>query len=182
MGIFRKSAPAEPLGVTMAAVNLGERMLSVGVRDPALTARLAIKAGLTGRACIVHDHQEALAAAAAEIEREGALIEPVEAPYGMWPFDAGSFDVVVIADLLTTLTTGVRARCLADVLRVLRPGGRTIVLERARRGGFGALLHRDSTDPSYAGAAKALADEGFAAVRQVAEAEGMAYVEGIKRA
>lgn len=183
MGLFRKAAATEPLGVTMAAVKLGERMLSVGARRPILTARLAVKAGLTGRACVVDDDEARLAQAAAAIEQEGALIEPVRAPYGMWPFDSGSFDVVVIADLLSTLTPDVRARCVADVLRVLRPGGRVIVLDPAPRGGFGALLSRPAaSDPNYTGAAKALASEGFAAVRQIAEADGVTYVEGIKKA
>src|SRR5829696_2384564 len=118
MAWLRKSPAAEPLGVTMAAVKLGERMLSVGVRDPKLTARLAVKAGLTGRACIVDDEEDRLKQAAALIEQEGALIEPVRAPYGMWPFDDGSFDVAVIADLLPRLTPDVRVRCVSEVLRV----------------------------------------------------------------
>ena len=73
MGLFRKSAAVEPLGVTMAAVKLGERMLAVGARNPTLTARLAVKAGLTGRACVVDDDEARLAKAAAAIEQEGAL-------------------------------------------------------------------------------------------------------------
>lgn len=183
MGWFRKQAPTEPLGVTMAAVKLGERMLSVGARNPTLTASLAVKAGLTGRACVVDDDEARLAKAAAAIEQEGALIEPVRAPYGMWPFDDGSFDVAVIADLLHTQTPDVRVRCVSEVLRTLRPGGRVIVLEPAPRGGIGALINRQAaTDPNYSGAAKALTSEGFAAVRQIAEADGVLYVEGIKKA
>ena len=183
MGWFRKLAPGDPLGVTMAAVKLGERMLSVGARDPMLTARLAAKAGLTGRACVVDDDEARLANAAAAIEREGALIEAIRAPYGMWPFDAGSFDVAVFANLLASLTPDVRVRCVSEVLRVLRPGGRAIVVEGTPRGGFGALLSRQSAaDPKYPGAVKILRDEGFAAVRQVAEADGVTYVEGIKKA
>jgi demethylmenaquinone methyltransferase/2-methoxy-6-polyprenyl-1,4-benzoquinol methylase len=167
----------------MAAVKLGERMLAVGVRNPTLIAQLAVKAGLTGRACVVDDDEGRLATAAAAIEQEGALVEAVRAPYGMWPFDDGSFDVAVIADLLSTLTPDVRVRCVSEVLRILRPGGRVIVLERAPRGGFGALISRHAaSDPDYAGAAKALTSEGFAAVRQIAEADGVLYVEGIKKA
>jgi len=183
MGLFRKTAAIEPLGVTMAAVKLGERLLSVGTRNPKLTAQLAVKAGLTGRAALVDDDEARLAKAAAAIEQEGALIEPVRASYGLWPFDSGSFDVAVIADLVHTLTPDVRARCVSEVFRVLRPGGRAIVLEPAPRGGIGALINRQvASDPNYAGAAKALTGEGFAAVRQIAEADGVRYVEGIKKA
>lgn len=183
MGIFRKSGPAEPLAVTMAAVKLGERFLAVGVHHPKLTARLAIRAGLTGRAAVVDNDEARLAAAAAVIEQEGALIEPIRAPYGMWPFADASFDVALIADLLPALTPDVRVRCISELLRVLRPGGRAIVLEPAPRGGIGALINRQAaTHPNYAGAAKVLATGGFAAVRQIAEADGVTYVEGIKRA
>ena len=58
----------------------------------------------------------------------------------MWPYDEGSFDVAVIPDLLPALTPDDRSRCVSEVLRVLRPGGRAVVIEPAPRGGFGALL------------------------------------------
>ena len=91
--------------------------------------------------------------------------------------------MAVIADLLHTLTPDVRARCVSEVFRVLRPGGRAIVLEPAPRGGIGALINRQvASDPNYAGAGKGTHGEGFAAVRQIAETDGVLYVEGIKKA
>jgi ubiquinone/menaquinone biosynthesis C-methylase UbiE len=181
MAIFRRTT-AEPLGVTMAGVKLGQRVLIVGARDPKLAARLAIKSGLTGRACVVDDDEARLTAGATEIEREGALVEPARAPYGMWPYDGESFDVAVIPHLLPQLGAHPRERCVAEVYRVLRPGGRAIVVEPARRGGFGALLNRQTFDPSYAGPTAALQAAGFTAVRTLAETDGVIYVEGIKRA
>ena len=167
----------------MAGIKLGQRILAVGPRDPALIARLAAKAGLTGRACIVDADDDSLAKAAAAIEQEGALVEPTRAPYGMWPFEENSFDVAVIPDLLPSLTPDVRARCVSEVLRVLRPGGRAIVIERAQRGGLvGALLGGARVTPAYEGPLDLLRRHGFAAVRQLSEADGVAYVEGIKKA
>jgi hypothetical protein len=55
------------------------------------------------------------------------------------------------------------------------------VIEPARRGGFGALVNRQAIDPSYGGPVKALKDEGFAAVRILAETHGIIYAEGIKK-
>ena len=190
MGLFRKSAPAEPLAVTMAAVKLGDRFLSVGVRDPALVAILAVKAGLTGTACAVDADETAVAKAAAAIERDGALAEVTRAPWGMWPFGDGSFDIALIRDLLPGLTPNERARSLWEVVRVLRPGGRALVIEPAPRGGFGAMLTGwggsrqtgvSRNAPTYEGPVTALKDGGFAAVRLLAEVDGVLYAEGIKR-
>jgi SAM-dependent methyltransferase len=189
MGLFRKAA-GEPLAVTMAAVKLGDRFLAVGVRDPALVAVLSAKAGLTGTACAVDEDASAVAKAAAAIERDGALADVTRAEWGMWPYDDGSFDVALIRDLLPTLTPNERMRTLWEVVRVLRPGGRALVIEPAPRGGFGAILTGwggsrtlggSRTAPTYEGPVKALKEGGFAAVRLLAEVDGVSYAEGIKR-
>lgn len=182
MGLFRKSAPAEPLAVTMAGVRLGHRLLAVGTRDTKLVAQLATKAGLTGRACVVDDNAERLASGAAAIEKEGALVEATRAPFGMLPFDAESFDVAVIADLLPSLTPDGRVSCVVEVYRVLRPGGRVLAIEPGRRGGIVGFLNRQPGGTSYEGAQTVLHTAGFAAVRQLAETDGVIYVEGIKKA
>lgn len=185
MGWFRKQAASEPLAVTMAGVKLGMRFLAVGLRNPPLVAALAVKAGLTGRACAFDADAERVKKGAAAIEREGALVEAVQAPWGMLPYDAESFDVAVIADLLLTMTAVVRSRVLAEVHRVLRPGGRVVVIETAPRGGIGALWNRTTMDEDYlesGGPVPALTREGFSGARQLAEREGVLYAEAAKRA
>jgi ubiquinone/menaquinone biosynthesis C-methylase UbiE len=194
---FRKTPPTEPLAVTMAAVKLGNRLLAVGVRDPGYIAVLAGKAGLTGTACVIDADEAAAKKAAASIEAAGALADVTHAPWGMWPYDEGSFDVAVIPDLLATLTSYERSQCVSEVLRVLRPGGRALVIEPAPRGGFGALLsgwggspttgvsrtaRGSRTEGGYEGPVKALRDGGFAAVRLLSEVDGVLYAEGIKKA
>jgi ubiquinone/menaquinone biosynthesis C-methylase UbiE len=179
MALFRK-VTGEPLAVTMAGVKLGLRLLALGTHDTALVAQLAAKTGLTGRACVVDDDDARLAAAAAAIEKEGALVETARAPYGMLPFDDASFDIAVIPAVLPVLAADTRARCAAEILRVLRPGGRALAIEAGPKRGLSALLSRQTPDPAYAGPIATLKAAGFTAVRQLAEADGMLYVEGIK--
>ena len=170
MGIFRRST-SEPLAVTMAGVKLGDRFLAIGVRDTKLVAALAVKAGLTGRACAVDADPARASSGASLVEAEGALVDVVHAPWDRLPYDAGSFDVAMARDVLSTLPPDQKTRCAAEVLRVLRGGGRILIIEGSKR----ARVDPDSLIP-------ALKDAGFAAVRALAEAEHMTFVEGIKKA
>jgi ubiquinone/menaquinone biosynthesis C-methylase UbiE len=170
MGIFRRSQ-TEPLAVTMTGVKLGDRFLSLGVGDPRLIAALATKAGLTGRACAADGDQARVPAAAAAIEREGALVEVTHAPGYALPFDAGSFDVAVARDTLSAMPPNDAIHAASEALRVLRGGGRLVVIEAARRNRVDA---RTLT--------AALTHAGFAAVRVLAEADHTIFVEGIKKA
>lgn len=182
MGIFRKSE-ADPLAVTMAGVKLGNRVLFVGMRDPVFIAALATKAGLTGRACAFEADEARAARGAAEIERAGALVEATRAAWQTLPYEEGSFDVAVARDVLPTLSSGERAGCLREVQRVLRPGGRIVVIEPAPRHGLGAMFGRTPIDPAYVAAGgplAALQAAGFVAARVLAERDGVVFVEGAK--
>jgi SAM-dependent methyltransferase len=187
MGIFRQS-PGEPLAVTMAGVKLGDRFLAVGVRDPALIAVLAAKSGLTGTACAVDADEAAVKKAAASIEAAGVLAEVTRAPWGRWPYAEGGFDVAVIRNLLPSLTPDDRRHCVSEVLRVLRPGGRALVIDGTERGAFAWLkggsrpVGGSRAAPTGAGALESLKAAGFAAVRELANRDGVLYVEGIKKA
>lgn len=169
----------------MAGVKLGDRLLVVGTADVALTAALAAKAGLTGRACVLDASQSATAASTRAVEREGALIESFTAPWTMLPFDPHTFDVVVIRNVLKGLDADARLRCAAEVHRVLRPGGRSVVIEDTEHGGLGSLFRGGQTDPMYqrsGGATHALEAAGFRGVRTLADREGQMFVEGVKAA
>ena len=170
MGIFRRSQ-GEPLAVTMTGVKLGDRFLSLGVRDPKLIAALAVKQGLTGRAAAVDADATRVAEGGRALEAEGALVEVLQAPWGVLPFSASSFDVAVARDVLSILDAGDRRGLVGEAARVLRGGGRLVVIESTRR---------RRVDPQELIAA--LTGAGFAAVRVLAEAEYTLFVEGIKRA
>jgi ubiquinone/menaquinone biosynthesis C-methylase UbiE len=177
---FRKPS-GDPLIVSMCSVKLGDRLLVVGCSDTGLVAALAARSGLSGRACMVCDAEPERGRAAAAVEEAGALVESVTAPFTALPFDAGSFDVVVLRNALPTLDAGGRARALADVWRVTRPGGRCIAIDDASRAGLTGLFKpRQASD--YGGAQALLAGAGFRGVRTLAERQALIFVEGIKPA
>jgi len=169
----------------MSGIKLGDRLLILGAEDHALIAALAGKAGLTGRACLLDASPAVTATAATAVEREGALVETYSAPWTMLPFDPHDFDVVVIRNVLRRLAADTGLLCAQEVHRVLRPGGRSIVIEGVGRGGLGGLLGGGQADSEYrrtGGATHALEAAGFRGVRTLAEREGQLFVEGIKAA
>jgi ubiquinone/menaquinone biosynthesis C-methylase UbiE len=183
MGFFRKTDPYE-FPSAMAGVKMGNRLLVLGCGDPRLIAALASKVGLTGRACAVDARSERTIDAARVVEREGALVETATASYEKLPYEDAAFDLAVLHDLISDMVPERRVHTLQEVHRVLRPGGRCLVVEPSARGGLGALVARRSVNEHYAasgGAVKALQAEGFAAARTLADREGLLFVEGVKK-
>ena len=180
---LKKAAPAEPLAVSMAGVKLGDRLLVVGCTDGSLIAHLAVKTGLTGRACAVDEDAARTARAAATAEREGALIESFTAPWTELPFESAGFDLVGVRDVLGSLDMHRRLAALGEVLRVTRPGGRCLVIEAARRSGLGAVFASQPASAEYTssgGAEGAMTSVGFRGVRSIAERGAVKFVEGVK--
>jgi ubiquinone/menaquinone biosynthesis C-methylase UbiE len=175
---FLRTSASESLAVSMAGIKLGDRLLVVGCSDPILIAQLAVKTGLTGRAQAV-DADERVVARAAEIAlREGALVETSVTSIGTLPLDAESFDVAVVRDVLANVAAETRPAVLAEVRRVLRPGGRCLVIDSARRG-LGGFLGSGSATVDYAALLQAA---GFKAARVLAEREGRIFSEAVNPA
>lgn len=175
---LRKSSE-EPLAVSMSSIKLGDRLLMIGTSDVPLIVALAAKAGLTGRTCMV-DERGALMTHAA-VEREGVLVEAFDAPYSALPFQPEEFDVIVIRNVMRDLDAARQADLAKEAHRVLRPGGRCIVIEDERRGGLAGLLGggRSAAGPLSA-VEPVLTTGGFRGVRTLAERERLLFVEGVK--
>lgn len=163
----------------MTGVRLGDRLLVIGSAQAKLVAQLALKPGLTGRACAV-DKNPAMSARAADAAlREGALLESETAPHTMLPHNDGAFDVVVVNHALSSLQPERRILLLNEARRVLRDGGRCVSIDPAARGGLASLVGGPRT--SSAEIERAFTSAGFRAVRTLAERDGLSFVEGARR-
>lgn len=181
MRFFRKSS-GDPLIVSMCGVKLGDRLLILGCSDVVLIAALAAKVGLTGRAVIVDESDEVRNSAAMAVEKEGALVESFGSSFESLPFEDHAFDVVIMRNVLSSIPMDHRAATVRETTRVVRPGGRCIVINDARRGSLAGLVGRPRDDSPASGpvAVTLLTDAGFRAARTLAEREGLVFVEGVK--
>jgi ubiquinone/menaquinone biosynthesis C-methylase UbiE len=178
---FRPTA-LDPLAVSMAGAKLGDRVLVVGCGDPRLIAALAAKAGLSGRTCAVDESPDLANQAGRVALKEGALIETSAAAPHALPFEHESFDLVVLRDVGTHDRQS-RAPAVQEAWRLLRAGGRCMVIDTLARGGVSAILGRQSpvTAASATETIEVLKGHGFVAVRTLAERDGLRFVEAIKR-
>jgi ubiquinone/menaquinone biosynthesis C-methylase UbiE len=172
--------------VSMAGVKMGDRLVQVGCAHGGRLAALAGKVGLTGRAVAVVPDSEAAARAEKGAADAGVLVEVETAPPTRLPMDDGVCDLAVVDDtggFVGTMPSGERVAAIRELLRVLRPGGRALIVGTARRSGLAAWLKGGQTEPSFAAsgdANAALQTGGFKSVRTLAEREGLVFVEGIK--
>lgn len=184
MSLFklRKLGGPRDLEVSMAGLKLGWRVLQIDGGDGELICALARAVGLGGYACAAVREDRQAAAIERAAARAGVLVEAKVVSFASLPYEEQSFDVVVIKDILGGMRQNDRVFCVQEAGRVLRSGGRCLVIEQSARGGLGALFSRQRVDGQYAagGARAALAAEGFAGVRLLADRDGVRFTEGTR--
>lgn len=168
------------LAVSMAGIRLGERLLVIGLGDAALLPALAAKTGLTGRACGVDPDAPAVERARRASDRAGVLAEVAPAALPDLPFSAGDFDIVVIRAGRGLAGEGAVADAVEAAARVLRGGGRCLVIADRRRRGIGALVVGRPRPLDAAALCRLLSGGGLKGARVLAEREGLLFVEGLK--
>jgi len=184
--MFLKRQDPYLLVVSMTGVKLGDQLLQVGCAHGGRLGAVAAKVGLSGRAVLVAPDD-----ASAERGRKGAaaagvLVDIEVAPPTRLPATSDEFDLAVVDDtagLLGTMRAEDRVAAIRELARVVRPGGRVLIIGAGARGGLGALLTRTQSGPPFVAsgdAIKALEADGFRSARILGEREGLAFVEAIK--
>jgi ubiquinone/menaquinone biosynthesis C-methylase UbiE len=186
--LFGRPQQKHTLAIAMTGVALGDRMLQVGCTDASLLAAIGSKVGLSGRVCAIVPDDAHAARARRAAEKSGFLLELETGALENFPFEDGAFNLIVVDNqegLLSSMRPEQRVAVLQQAHRTLAARGRIVVIERAPRGGLGALLGSSSApvDPLYistGGAVAALEGEGFRAARLLAERDGLSFFEGVR--
>ena len=181
----RRGPDPHMLSVSMTGVKLGDRLAFVGVPDAARVAAIAAKVGLSGRAVALTPDEDTVARVNRAAANAGVLVDTEAGDVTRLPFGDGEFDIAVVDDtggMLEQLNDADRSALTREVARVLRPGGRLLLIGGAEPTGLAKLISKVPASPLVlSGRVNALLEQcGFGIVRTLAEREGLVFVEGLK--
>jgi len=135
--------------VDLAQLQSGEQALDVGCGTGTLAIEVQRRVGATGRVVGIDPGSQQIARARAKADRSHA---PVEFQVGMierLSFPDCTFDVVFSTLMMHHLPRSLKRQGLAEVARVLKPGGRLVIADfrrKSERQNWAARMHAGSSD------------------------------------
>lgn len=126
----------------IAQVKAGDRFLDVGCGPGRLVEQAARRVGSSGEAFGVDLAPEMVRLATARAKRASLRAEYREAAAQSLPFDTGTFDVVATTLVVHHLSgEDGKLKAFEEMRRVLRDGGRVVIVDFYTHGGKGPLSH-----------------------------------------
>jgi demethylmenaquinone methyltransferase/2-methoxy-6-polyprenyl-1,4-benzoquinol methylase len=113
--------------VALSGVRAGDRVLDVAGGSGDLARALARRVGPSGEVWLTDVNRAMLQAGRDRLLDDGIILPLAQCDAERLPFRAASFDCVTVAFGLRNMTR--KEAALAEMRRVLRPGGRLLVLE-----------------------------------------------------
>ena len=117
------------LTVRWAQVQPGEDVLEVGCGTGSLTLAAKRQTGPSGAVCGIDVLPEMIAQSRQKAAEAGADVDFRLGGINAIPYPDESFDTVLCSFMIFHMSEMVRRQGLAEILRVLRPGGRLFVLD-----------------------------------------------------
>jgi len=120
------------LTVDHALLQPGEKILDVGCGTGAVTLPAKVRVGKGGEAAGIDPAPEMITVARQKASRAGLEIDFRVGVIESLPFPDGTFDAVTSSLMMHHLPENVRAKGMAEILRVLKPGGRLLIADMMR--------------------------------------------------
>ena len=179
--LFRSSGETpHRTAVSMVGARPGDSVLFCGAGRPDLAGAVGAVTGLNGQTTVVDRRDGAEARIKTAAANAGALVDFEDAPLTMLPFNDGQWDVAILAEGLHVLGNNATT-VLSEAVRVVRPGGRVVVIDTVSRPGlFGLFRTPEASVAPAESVTGALRSAGLRGVRLLAEVEGVRYFEGTK--
>jgi len=130
--------------INLARIQPGEQVLDVGCGTGTLAIEVARRVGRAGRVAGVDPGAQQIARARAKAARRNIPVEFQVGVIEQIPFPDQSFDVVFSTLMMHHLPKSLKLQGLAEIARVLKPGGRLIIADFTRkqdRQGWAARFH-----------------------------------------
>jgi ubiquinone/menaquinone biosynthesis C-methylase UbiE len=118
--------------LNLAELQPGEAVLDVGCGTGTLLIEAALRVGESGAARGIEPSSEMVAHARRKARAEGVTIGVQEGSADHLPFSDASFDVVFCTMVFHHLPSGMRADVIGEMVRVLRPDGRLVLVDLER--------------------------------------------------
>jgi ubiquinone/menaquinone biosynthesis C-methylase UbiE len=147
---------------TLAQLQPGETVLDIGCGTGTLALEVAGRVGRAGRVAGVDPGREQIARARAKAARRHVPIEFQIGVIEQIPFPDQTFDVVFSTLMMHHLPAPLKRQGLAEIARVLKPGGRLVIADFTRkqeRTGQAARFHAGGS--SMHDLAAIVSDTGF---------------------
>ena len=117
----------------LARIQPGEQVLDVGCGTGTLAMEVARRVGRAGRVAGVDPGTEQIARARAKAARRNVPIEFQIGVIEQLPFPDQTFDVVFSTLMMHHLPASLKRQGLAEIARVLKPGGRLVIADFKRK-------------------------------------------------
>lgn len=118
----------------LAHLQPGERVLDVGCGTGTLALEAHERVGQTGHVAAIDPAPQQLARARAKARRHGVAIDFRFGVIERLPFTAQSFDAVLSTWMMHHLPDGLKRQGLEQIARVLKPGGRLVIVDAMQHG------------------------------------------------
>lgn len=118
--------------IDLAQFQPGEAVLDVGCGTGTLAIAARKRVGATGNVCGIDPGPKQIARARNKVRKAGLSIDFRVGVIEQLPFPDRSFDIVLSTLMMHVLPDDLKRRGLAEIARVLKPGGRVLIVDTRR--------------------------------------------------